>query len=236
MTANANESDAHKSGERGRLPPLITSGPKWVAAAVRPRVVLGPLQTTSAAVSPPPSEERSSVESEVVQDASAKLDGAAVTDVERSVEETASDVTLEPELEATFDAHFESLTEVAGWEEEKLPSSFGEPQAGDEQSLTAGTGFVAPPEEGWSAQSEPLEAEAPMRGFTADPELAAEFADRLERIARTLRQQGAMAALAQHADDPLGAMVTGYLLGFSESVRRAPFPADSGVGDEGGSD
>lgn len=50
----------------------------------------------------------------------------------------------------------------------------------------------------------------------SDPRQIEEVAARLERIARSLRERGPAGPLAGEATDPLGALITGYLLGLAE--------------------
>jgi hypothetical protein len=50
---------------------------------------------------------------------------------------------------------------------------------------------------------------------------AEEMAERLERLARSLRQRGATGPLTEAGSDPLGALITGYLLGLDQA-RGAP--------------
>jgi hypothetical protein len=54
-----------------------------------------------------------------------------------------------------------------------------------------------------------------------------DVASRLERIARALRERGPAGPLAEEGADALNALVTGYLLGFSDSeTKRESPPAD----------
>jgi hypothetical protein len=55
---------------------------------------------------------------------------------------------------------------------------------------------------------------------TEESERVLEVADRLERIARTLRQHGAAGPIVERETDPLGALITGYLLGYFEGSGR----------------
>jgi hypothetical protein len=86
----------------------------------------------------------------------------------------------------------------------------------DEELLPLGESL--PEDEG------PILTETPLPGPRAaadpsDPSLEAGVADRLERIARSLRERGLGAAIQEHAADPLGAIVGAYLSGYLESRR-----------------
>jgi hypothetical protein len=50
-----------------------------------------------------------------------------------------------------------------------------------------------------------------------EPRRLEEVAERLEGIARSLRDPESAGSLAAHAKDPLGALITGYLLGYFEA-------------------
>jgi hypothetical protein len=89
----------------------------------------------------------------------------------------------------------ELLTEDAnasGWEQDRVSSS----ESGRDEGA-------------WPSSGEPA-VPAPV------PSSAVEgVAQRLERIARTLRERGATGPLEEDGSDPLGALITGYVLGMS---------------------
>lgn len=60
----------------------------------------------------------------------------------------------------------------------------------------------------------------------ADSQRVEEIAMRLERIARSLREGGAAGPLTGQGTDPLGALITGYILGVSESAGRHGEPPE----------
>jgi hypothetical protein len=71
------------------------------------------------------------------------------------------------------------------------------------------------PDPAVAAAPSPLESESAKRR-------AHEVADRLERIARALRERGPTGALLDDAADPLGAFVTGYVLGSAGKPVESP--------------
>lgn len=108
----------------------------------------------------------------------------------------------------------------AGFDDRLGDSSSAPPEEQPEDedvfdNLVRETELVSPSEE------EGLLDEPPeFPGTGADSRRVEEIATRLERIARSLREGGAAGPLTGHGKDPLGALITGYLLGVSESDER----------------
>jgi hypothetical protein len=120
------------------------------------------------------------------------------------------------------------------WPEESAAFGLGEPTPEDEVLLASSAGEAptapAPPAATTGdtppggiprTASVPFTASLPEAVIatlsTADEARVRAIAERLERIARTLRERGSAAPLAEQPTDPLGALITGYLLGFSEA-------------------
>jgi hypothetical protein len=110
--------------------------------------------------------------------------------------------------------------QAATWEfdDDLLPR--GEAQPEDEQPVLAEQGSESR-DTGWPDAG--LIAHPPAEASDATAE--AEVAERLERIARSLRERGLAGTLREHGADPLGAIVGAYLSGYLQSHRQ---PSSSG--------
>jgi hypothetical protein len=141
----------------------------------------------------------------------------------------------------------EIRADLEEWPEESPAFGLGEPTPEDEV-LLASSAAEAPTAPGADAPPAATTGDTPPGGnprtasvpftaslpeaviatlSTADEARVRAIADRLERIARTLRERGSAAPLAEQPTDPLGALITGYLLGFSEA-NNAEEPPPSG--------
>lgn len=144
-------------------------------------------------------------------------DPAAVEDRRETREEPAGE---EPRPIADFEADVFSTSVAYGLAEGVADYAAPAPReptpqvAGDEEALQSlwDEAFASMP--GGSDADAPAPAAKPPRPATPRVE---QVAARLERIARALREEGPAGALADQGADPLGALITGYLLGVAES-------------------
>jgi hypothetical protein len=102
----------------------------------------------------------------------------------------------------------------AGWRDDSPGFSIGEAEPEDELALLH-------LDRTYLAASGPSAHPMPYRTALADlPDTAhlEEIAARLEGIARILREEGSAAPLLGPGRDPLGALITGYLVGYYEGT------------------
>jgi hypothetical protein len=136
------------------------------------------------------------------------LAGELAADIEETsawspVEESLEEASIAPTAE-------DDARDGNEWREEWFPSALGEPEPEAEPELLG----EEPARMTGQAMAEWLPASAVSSRVT-DHRID-ELAARLERIAHALRQKGAAGPLTEAAGDPLGALITGYLLGMSD--------------------
>lgn len=210
MTSDSHTADAGEStGQVDRPGPLVHRG----AVAPRPRTgtseLLPPLVARHAAREAPPGEPDSP---------SGEAAGHALDPAARDflVASGAGAAEAEPVAGSDFPEADDATTtasEASSLEEADLPWLMT-PE--DEDELDSGSQEPTEDDPARSGREEaPATGTAGADAPPGDPTLR--VAERLERIATSLRTRGASGPLIEQPGDPLAALVTGYLLGITES-------------------
>ena len=127
-------------------------------------------------------------------------------------ESTAAAADRQPATAVATAEDFDPETGNEDWRDETPGTHFGETQPEDELPLLdTRTALSAAVQRGFPGAQLASASET-----WPDTSRLDRMADRLEEIARSLRQHEAAGSLIAQARDPLGALITGYLLGYFE--------------------